>query len=213
MLYWYRKNLMSLASRKEKEFNIRKNDIIEAARELFFTKGFKETTMENIAQKSEFTKKTLYSYFLSKYDLYFAVIIQAVSESSHTYDEAIETRITGIDKLYAYADRYFKCYKENPQYFQLLKHQWEVYSNLEKVSPILQEERNRTIMRNRTRLFNVFEIGKKDSTIRTDIDIKIAVEYFMSALQTICSRIFLKERKQDSYFYTNLDFLLRSFKA
>ncbi|NQV17539.1 MAG: TetR/AcrR family transcriptional regulator [Armatimonadetes bacterium] len=204
---------MSLASRKEKEFNIRKNDIIEAARELFFTKGFRETTMENIAQKAEFTKKTLYSYFLSKYDLYFAVIIQSVNESSHTYDETIENRITGIDKLHAFADRYFKCYKENPQYFQLLKYKWEVQLNLEKVSPILQEERNRTVMKNHTRLFNVFEIGKKDDTIRTDIDIKIAVEYFMSTLQTICSMIFFRESKHDSFFYMNLDFLLRSFKA
>jgi len=45
-----------------------------SARELFFTKGFIPTTMDEIASKAELSKGTLYLYFPSKEDLYATVL-------------------------------------------------------------------------------------------------------------------------------------------
>ena len=42
---------MGIAERKEREKEQRKNDIINAAERMFFTKGIAATTMEDIAEE------------------------------------------------------------------------------------------------------------------------------------------------------------------
>jgi len=55
---------------KDKRRNMNKTDIIDAAERLFFSKGYNNSTMDEIAKEAGFTKKTLYSYFTNKEDIY-----------------------------------------------------------------------------------------------------------------------------------------------
>jgi len=55
---------------KDKRRNINKTDIIDAAERLFFSKGYNNSTMDEVAKESGFTKRTLYSYFTSKEEIY-----------------------------------------------------------------------------------------------------------------------------------------------
>ena len=48
---------------------MKKEQIINAARELFKNYGFKKVSMDEIARKAGVTKKTVYKYFASKQDL------------------------------------------------------------------------------------------------------------------------------------------------
>ena len=48
---------------------MKEEQIIEAARDLFSTYGYKRVSMDEIAKKANVTKKTVYSYFKSKEDL------------------------------------------------------------------------------------------------------------------------------------------------
>ena len=48
--------------------------LIEVARQLFASKGFDNTTMNEIAAMSGKGRRTLYTYFRSKSDIYMAVI-------------------------------------------------------------------------------------------------------------------------------------------
>jgi len=50
-------------------FNIRKETILQHARHLFATRGFSETSMDDIAQVSGLQKASLYHYFESKQKL------------------------------------------------------------------------------------------------------------------------------------------------
>lgn len=56
-------------ARITKEYHIRKNEILDAAQELFFTKGYKKTSIESIIKKIGVAKGTFYYYFKSKEDL------------------------------------------------------------------------------------------------------------------------------------------------
>ena len=49
-------------SRKEREKRARQQDILKAARELIATKGFRDTTLDEIAQKAEFGKGMLQNF-------------------------------------------------------------------------------------------------------------------------------------------------------
>jgi len=91
-------------SRKERERLVRKRDIMRAARELFATKGFHDTSLDDIAREAEFGKGTIYNYFSSKEDLFFA-IIEDVLEGVHAVAESAVRNTEGHarEKLAAYA--------------------------------------------------------------------------------------------------------------
>ena len=64
---------MGISERKEREREQRRNDIIDAAESIFFFQGVANSTMEDIAEKAELSKGTLYLYFKSKEDIQFAI--------------------------------------------------------------------------------------------------------------------------------------------
>ena len=51
-----------------------KEMLVDVARKLFATKGFENTTMNDIAIASQKGRRTLYTYFKNKEEVYFAVI-------------------------------------------------------------------------------------------------------------------------------------------
>jgi AcrR family transcriptional regulator len=53
----------------------RKNTILRAARRLFFDRGFKAVTVDNIAAKSEISKGSIYLCFESKEEIYAQILI------------------------------------------------------------------------------------------------------------------------------------------
>ena len=54
---------------KKGDKTMKKDQVIEAARELFHQFGFKKVSMDEIAAKAGVTKKTIYMYFSSKEEL------------------------------------------------------------------------------------------------------------------------------------------------
>jgi len=48
--------------------------LVDTARKLFAVKGFENTTMNDIAQASQKGRRTLYTYFKNKEEVYFAVV-------------------------------------------------------------------------------------------------------------------------------------------
>ena len=61
---------MGIRERKDREKDLRRQQIQEAAKELFLLKGFNSTTMEDIAKKAELSPATIYLYFKNKEELY-----------------------------------------------------------------------------------------------------------------------------------------------
>jgi len=75
---------------KDKRRNINKIDIIDAAERLFFIKGYNNSTMDEIAKEAGFTKKTLYSYFTSKEEIYEKIIERGYLILNNLFLEALE---------------------------------------------------------------------------------------------------------------------------
>ena len=65
--------------------------IIRAAERVFFSKGFDRSTMDDIAERAELSKGTLYLYFKSKEDLHLSVAHKAVS--------MLKSSMAGIENL------------------------------------------------------------------------------------------------------------------
>ena len=60
---------MGIQERKERERDRRRQQIMIAAKRVFYTKGFAKVTMEDIAREAELSPGTLYLYFKSKDEL------------------------------------------------------------------------------------------------------------------------------------------------
>jgi AcrR family transcriptional regulator len=64
-----------LEEKREKRKENRKNTILTAARRLFFDRGFKAVTIDNIAEKAEVSKGSVYLCFESKEEIYAQILI------------------------------------------------------------------------------------------------------------------------------------------
>ena len=70
---------------------MKKEDILKAAKELFSAYGYKKVSMNEIAEKANVTKKTIYSYFKDKEDL-FKQILSNEMENMKTIIEKNEKK-------------------------------------------------------------------------------------------------------------------------
>jgi AcrR family transcriptional regulator len=77
-------------------------EIIDAARTLFKTYGFKKTTMGHIAMSLGKAKSSLYYYYSSKEEIFEAVINEEMSELLSQIHEAIGQATSSKEKLIAY---------------------------------------------------------------------------------------------------------------
>jgi len=73
---------MAIKDRKKKEKLQRIQQIQAGARSVFFKKGYQAATMEEIANRAELSKGTVYFYFKSKDELYVSLMIPMIEELS-----------------------------------------------------------------------------------------------------------------------------------
>ena len=90
---------MGIAERKVREKQQRREEIIHAAERVFFTRGFEKSTMDDVADKAELSKGTLYLYFKSKEDLHMAVARKAILLLNKITDGVKELGGNAFEKL------------------------------------------------------------------------------------------------------------------
>lgn len=79
-----------------------RSELIEVARQLFATKGFDNTTMNEIAARSEKGRRTLYTYFKSKSEIFLAVVDSEMSHIIEAIEEIPPLEIPADEKLKRY---------------------------------------------------------------------------------------------------------------
>ncbi|MEY8352999.1 TetR/AcrR family transcriptional regulator [Lachnospiraceae bacterium 54-53] len=67
---------MGQTERKQLEQEIRRKDILDAAERVFFSRGYDNASMDEVAKEAEFSKRTVYVYFNSKEQIYFEIMIR-----------------------------------------------------------------------------------------------------------------------------------------
>jgi AcrR family transcriptional regulator len=112
---------MTWQSRKKE----RRNQIITAAAKVFARRGFSGTLMADIAAKAGIGKGTLYEYFNSKEDLFFAVFewfVQATETEAKVSISALGG--SASQRLEALSDSLMKSWIEMRELFSLVMEFW-----------------------------------------------------------------------------------------
>lgn len=109
---------MSTTARREREKQQRRESIIDAAEKLFFSKGYDNVSLNDIAQEVELNRATIYLYFENKEALCFAVLLRGVRLLNKMVKKNVETA-TDTQKINAMGKSYFTFFALYPQYFQV----------------------------------------------------------------------------------------------
>ena len=64
---------MGIKERQERDREAVRRAILDAARELFVTEGYRNVSIRKIAEKIEYSPAALYGYFPSKDDIFYAL--------------------------------------------------------------------------------------------------------------------------------------------
>ncbi|HHI87795.1 MAG TPA: TetR/AcrR family transcriptional regulator [Candidatus Cloacimonetes bacterium] len=198
-------------NRKEKEMLARRNAIIDAAEELFFSKGFERVTMEEIAKKAEFTRPTLYAYFNNKVELYVVIFTKISLLRWNMLNGAMAQKDTGYDKLYAFGDAYYEFAIQYPEYLKFMLY-WDHYGlPVDKIDPEIMAAFTEPRDKARIDLINAFQLGMSDGTIRNDIEIDYVMPYFCITTRAVLNEVVLGYANKD-YYYSFLRLFLRGLK-
>ncbi len=205
---------MTKAERKEKEKEIRSKDIVNAAELLFFSKGFENVSMNDIAKEAEMARATLYQYFKNKNDIYAAIAIRAAKILGEMFKDVPRNQ-TGIEKIRSLSTTYYAFFKKHTGYYKAYYHSgvfdYKNSLNMEKLKEV------RKI--NFQVVVNAIKEGFSDGTIRDDID-PVATTLLMLSMSNNVNNIipvtqmYMDEYglTQDELFESNLELVLRSIE-
>jgi len=99
--------------RREREKLRQRQEMLDAALELFSEKGYHNVSMHEIARKSEFAIGTLYKFFKNKQDLYKALLLQKSNEFNEAITAAIEEPDEETEKLRNYVRAKGQLFRDN----------------------------------------------------------------------------------------------------
>lgn len=212
---------MHKLSRKEREKEQRRNEILNAAQNRFFKSTYDEVSMEDIANDVELAKGTLYLYFKNKQSLFFTVVIKGLKILRDIFKEAADKEKYGKDKILSFSKAFFDYIQNYGDYYRL---------NLDTRSPrfikMFEEneiENAEEYLNYITDLFNITKdsvvSGINDKSLRQDLD-PIQTSIFLGS--SIKSAVFitpeyemlLKQCKitKDQYFDHSLNIILNGIE-
>ena len=112
---------MGVKERQERDREAVRRKILDAARELFVSEGYRNVSVRKVAERIEYSPAALYSYFPSKDDLFFALAEEGF-RLLHEFSQ-VEPSADSDDPLEAVRQgflRYYRFSREHPEYFELM---------------------------------------------------------------------------------------------
>lgn len=163
---------MGTEERKAREKERRRNQIIDAAERVIFSKGLEQSTMDEIAKEAELSKGTLYLYFKNKNELYMAITKRGSDILNNRFAKVFASAHdhTGIELIRLIGETYLDFVSENPDYFRAFMY----YESLSDVEELKESGYAQSCEENRREAFNfmirALQIGMQDGTVDDGYD-------------------------------------------
>lgn len=111
---------MGLEERRRREKEQRRSAILNAARKLFFEKGFKYVTVDNIAKKSELSKGSIYLYFKSKEEIYTHILFRDIEKFNKKSAHLFENNKSADELILEFACIYIDFFLNDRELFRIM---------------------------------------------------------------------------------------------
>lgn len=130
--------MMNKSDRRDSIAALHRENILSAAGELFVEKGFAMTTMDEISTHAQYSKRTIYTYFESKDEIYSYFVAAGAKEFSDNFKKAVDSSDSLIERYHNICGVIIKLYNEQYPYYEgIMK-----YPNQERkgeTTPIIEE--------------------------------------------------------------------------
>lgn len=188
---------MTIADRRERDKQLRRDSIIDAAERFFFTKRFPFTTIDEIAEAAELSKGTIYIYFKNKEEIYVAIVRRGMHFLIELFREAIAKSPTGKDKVQAIGQALLTFYERHPHHFKALFYQHDGPScpipDMDRGGPLIK-----ALIRDSEELHalcaEAIRSGIADGSIPPDIDPVKATVVFVSMILGLVRMVAVEEK-------------------
>ncbi len=157
---------MGTQERKEREKEQRRNEILDAAEKVFFSKGLHSATMDEVAEEAELSKGTVYLYFNSKEELFFAINMRGAEILRNLFNEAFENHETGRDKLMAIGQAYFYFASQYENYFNAMMYHHAHIADCSTCPNEMYKDQDKDII---MLVARAIETGQQDGSVTTEI--------------------------------------------
>ena len=104
----------------------RKEQIMSAALSVVVTKGYDQSRMDDIVEKSNLSKGTIYWYYKSKEEVYLSLVDYWFLQYSSGVVEKLEKQDSASEQLRALFEFFIEQFDKNPSSFKLLVEFWRL---------------------------------------------------------------------------------------
>ena len=113
--HFLKQSIMGISERKEREKQRRREEILNAAEKVFFSRGIENSTMDDVAAEAELSKGTLYLYFKSKEDIHWAISHRGVKNLLNEMEKIVDHNKNAIENLLIIANAFIKFTQNKEQ--------------------------------------------------------------------------------------------------
>lgn len=198
-------------SKREANKIRKKEAFVEAAQRLFSEKGFENTSIDEVAKLSGLTKRTLYQYFQSKEDLFYAVALKGAQELYEASIAAIDQGENAREKIRLANLAHLRFYQEHLSAFQILNY---IPADRQSVEQSPHFHQIRELDAKRMMYFaQLTQTGAADGSINPKLDMKMAVMFgFFSAFSLLYTFAFTDKGVFEALDMDENDFFQFSFE-
>lgn len=204
---------MGITERKKREKEIRRNDIIEAAERIFFTKGYDIATMDDVAKEAEFSKRTVYVYFNSKEQIYFEIMTRGYRLLIGMLKDDLqkEKAFSAIEEIRQMALTLYRFSREYPGYFKAIMEYENSELDFQKGIPDQAREECYALGEEMLAFLTAaLEKGIAEDSIRSDLDVVKTALVLWACMLGVFNTVKKKERYIKNYHSTTPEELVEA---
>ncbi len=112
---------MGISERKERERELKRSMMLEAAETLILEKGLEHLNMDEVAERAEVSKGSLYQYFNNKTDLVLGICHKASTMMNTMTSRVLTEDKTGLEMVYQIGINYLKFAGEHPEFYRAMR--------------------------------------------------------------------------------------------
>ena len=208
-------------SRQERERLQLIQTVTGHAEELFRQNGYENTTLDALAMRSEYTKRTIYRYFVSKEDLYFAVMLKGHQALLESIRAETQNGRTGQEKITLAYKASYEFFDGNGWLIDLIAQMKSIISRRDPGELPYYGKYAACVELIHKEIVDLFVQANSDKSIRTDIDprrLGVSSTFILSGLfhmLRLYGDIFARQSyyEKEQFMSSTFEFLCRALEG
>ena len=199
---------MGIKERKEREKLQRSQDILEAARHVFESKGFLNTTLQDVAKEAEISVGLIYRYFQSKEDMFASLALKGAEQFDQdlelTLKRGLKKKTSAQEILTNIAKAFFDFYSPYGEYFDMLIYSYKGMKQVQIQGSTLTKLMSVTL--SSLDKLKTFIVQSSEFKAKTD-DEALQVVFLLWGILLGCHKIFDGSGRGHLFAFSRQDFI------